>query len=589
MSIDIFKQTGARLGRRATRPVRDGIGQPAVGGGLDLIGVATGQAVGTGLEDVVTKIAGYQAKLNEKEEEQRIRNKNTTEAARLEKRLQLKMDEWKSDENFSTWTPEEFTNKWNAYEKQELNNLKNIIFKNDERAFARFESAYYTIFNNNRRVFRKERQDKILYDGMFNLNRAKTARSNSYASISTTTLDTPKIWKEIYESGARDIKAEGDQENALNGNKTINDVNAEIDLFEFNLWKQVLSRATMFTKKNPFYDEQKAIELGDQYTESEYITDWDKVKSWLEGDKEYAGKKMNPTFVDGLKDYAFKEGDRQEQTLKDKKIKIETALYKDYFEQIIRYEGDTQNYITEETIENSNLEPKLKEDLISLRNDYIQGRIVIDAALELEVWNKLYKGEITSFYNQDFTVKDPNSAGQSRKENSIATAKFISLETKQKMERYLENKKKNPSLANSEKTAYNEFETWIKKKKEEIHGRRGDNTYGNSYYYQIRLKYFQKFTEGLEAGKSWQQLLTASSQDYIGNTIQDDKVKDNGNSFFNKSLGLNQRKEVTDIDVGQDDSKIPIINTPEELKQYIKDNPNATKFMDSNGTIRDIK
>lgn len=589
MSIDIFKQTGARLGRRAVGPVRDGIRQPAVGGGLDLIGVAAGQAVGTGLEDVVTKIAGYQAKLNEKEEEQRIRNKNTTEAARLEKRLQLKMDEWKSDENFSTWTPEEFTNKWNAYEKQELNNLKNNIFKNDERAFARFESAYYTIFNNNRRVFRKERQDKILYDGMFNLNRAKTARSNSYASIPTTTLDTPKIWKEIYESGARDIKAEGDQENALNGNKTINDVNAEIDLFEFNLWKQVLSRATMFTKKNPFYDEQKAIELGDQYTESEYITDWDKVKSWLEGDKEYAGKKMNPTFVDGLKDYAFKEGDRQEQTLKDKKIKIETALYKDYFEQIIRYEGDTKNYITEETIENSNLEPKLKEDLISLRNDYIQGRIVIDAALELEVWNKLYKGEITSFYNQDFTVEDPNSAGQSRKENSIATAKFISLETKQKMERYLENKKKNPSLANSEKTAYNEFEAWIKNKKQEIHGRRGDNTYGNSYYYQIRLKYFQKFTEGLEAGKSWQQLLTESSQDYIGNTIQDDKVKDGGRGFFTKSVGLDQQKEVKDIDVGQDDSKIPIINTPEELKQYIKDNPNATKFMDSNGTIRDIK
>jgi len=589
MSIDIFKQTGARLGRRATRPVRDGIGQPAVGGGVDLIGVATGQAVGTGLEDVVTKIAGYQAKLNEKEEEQRIRNKNTTEAARLEKRLQLKMDEWKSDEKFSTWTPEEFTNKWNAYERQELNNLKNNIYKNDQRAFARFESAYYTIFNNNRRVFRKERQDKILYDGMFNLNRAKTARSNSYATIPTTTLDTDKIWKEIYESGARDIKAEGDQENALNGNKTINDVNAEIDLHEFNIWQQILSRATMFTKKNPFYDEQKAIELGDQYTESEYITDWDKVKSWLEGDKEYAGKKMNPAFVDDLKDYAFKEGDRQEQTLKDKKIKIETALYKDYFEQIIRYEGDTKNYITEETIENSNLEPKLKEDLISLRNDYIQGRIVIDAALELEVWNKLYKGEITSFYNQDFTVEDPNSAGQSKKENSIATAKFISLETKQKMEQYLENKKKNPSLANAERTAYNEFEAWIKNKKQEIHGRRGDNTYGNSYYYQIRLKYFQKFTEGLEAGKSWQQLLTESSQDYIGNTIQDDKVKDNGRGFFTKSLGFDQKQEVTDIDVGQDDSKIPIINTPEELEQYKKDNPNATKFMDSNGTIRDIK
>jgi len=589
MSIDIFKQTGARLGRRATRPVRDGIGQPAVGGGVDLIGVATGQAVGTGLEDVVTKIAGYQAKLNEKEEEQRIKNKNTTEAARLEKRLQLKMDEWKSDEKFSTWTPEEFTNKWNAYERQELNNLKNNIYKNDQRAFARFESAYYTIFNNNRRVFRKERQDKILYDGMFNLNRAKTARSNSYATIPTTTLDTDKIWKEIYESGARDIKAEGDQENALNGNKTINDVNAEIDLHEFNIWQQILSRATMFTKKNPFYDEQKAIELGNQYTESEYITDWDKVKSWLEGDKEYAGKKMNPAFVDDLKDYAFKEGDRQEQTLKDKKIKIETALYKDYFEQIIRYEGDTKNYITEETIENSNLEPKLKEDLISLRNDYIQGRIVIDAALELEVWNKLYKGEITSFYNQDFTVEDPNSAGQSKKENSIATAKFISLETKQKMEQYLENKKKNPSLANAERTAYNEFEAWIKNKKQEIHGRRGDNTYGNSYYYQIRLKYFQKFTEGLEAGKSWQQLLTESSQDYIGNTIQDDKVKDNGRGFFTKSLGFDQKQEVTDIDVGQDDSKIPIINTPEELEQYKKDNPNATKFMDSNGTIRDIK
>ena len=68
-------------------------------------------------------------------------------------------------------------------------------------------------------------------------------------------------------------------------------IDAEIDLHEFNIWQQILSRATMFTKKNPFYDEEKAIELGDQYTESEYITDWDKVKSWLEGDKEYAGKK----------------------------------------------------------------------------------------------------------------------------------------------------------------------------------------------------------------------------------------------------------------------------------------------------------
>jgi hypothetical protein len=40
------------------------ITQPAVGGGRDLIGVAAGNAVGTGLQDLVTKFATYEIKKN---------------------------------------------------------------------------------------------------------------------------------------------------------------------------------------------------------------------------------------------------------------------------------------------------------------------------------------------------------------------------------------------------------------------------------------------------------------------------------------------------------------------------------------------
>ena len=61
MSIDIFKQTNVRRSGRRVQPVREGIPQLPVGGGADLISVATGAAIGADAQEVVAQIARYQA------------------------------------------------------------------------------------------------------------------------------------------------------------------------------------------------------------------------------------------------------------------------------------------------------------------------------------------------------------------------------------------------------------------------------------------------------------------------------------------------------------------------------------------------
>lgn len=66
MSIDIFKQTNVRRSGRRVQPVREGIPQLPVGGGADLISVATGAAIGADAQEVVAQIARYQADQEEK-------------------------------------------------------------------------------------------------------------------------------------------------------------------------------------------------------------------------------------------------------------------------------------------------------------------------------------------------------------------------------------------------------------------------------------------------------------------------------------------------------------------------------------------
>ena len=134
---------------------------------LQISSAGIGQA--SQLQDLVTSIASIKNDIDQKEEEERIYNKNTTQASLLEKRLQEQMIKWTDDPNYSNLTPEEFDEKWKAYEEKELADLKDGIYGKDPRAWGRFESAYYTIFNNNRRVFRRQRLEKQRVETQINI------------------------------------------------------------------------------------------------------------------------------------------------------------------------------------------------------------------------------------------------------------------------------------------------------------------------------------------------------------------------------------------------------------------------------------
>ena len=396
MSIDIFKQTGARLGARATRPVRDGIAQPAVGGGLDLIGVAAGQAVGTGFQEVITKIANYQAKQDEKEENVRIQNKNSTEAAKLERRIQLQMDKWKEDPNFANWTPEEFNLKWNAFEKQELNNLKNIIFKNDERAFAKFESAYYTIFNNNRRIFRAEKQDKLRLDSLISLNRRKTARYSAPDGLKVESIDSGSVW-DWYESELGEIDKDAKVANTIDGTGSQPQIDAEKRLFLKTTFETIFRKGTIFLKNNELYDPESEDFANDK------VTDWNKVINYIENEDEYQGKAIPVDMKNELLAWARGEKSKQEQLFKIEKEKRKDAGLASLTKSVLTG-FDINNptaYITEEQIRtdgvNAGLTSTEINSLVRARRDIVEnaGKVKDDTLIFQDLLFKITIGEIT--------------------------------------------------------------------------------------------------------------------------------------------------------------------------------------------------
>ena len=63
-------------------------------------------------QTVVTTVAELKNDIDQKADEERIYNKNTTQTSLLEKRLQEQMNEWLDDPNYSNLTPEEFDKKW---------------------------------------------------------------------------------------------------------------------------------------------------------------------------------------------------------------------------------------------------------------------------------------------------------------------------------------------------------------------------------------------------------------------------------------------------------------------------------------------
>ena len=529
MSIDIFKQTNVRRSGRRVQPVREGISQLAVGGGADLIGVAAGAAIGADLQEVVTQVARYQADQEEKEEAVRVTNKNSVEVAKLERRIQLQMDEWKEDPNFATWTPAEFGAKWANLEKQEYNNLKNIIYKNDEEAFAKFESAYYTVFNNNRRIFRAEKQDKIRLDTMILINSKRTKRYSAARGLSKESIDdgTFTVW---FGNELKSIMFDAKLQNGADGSSTKDIYDQREAELRNIMWETIFRKAQIFQKTNELYDPDN------EEFSNETITDWDKVINYIKNEDAYEGKNgkkffLPATMKNDLLKWAEGERDNQEarSRLEKEKRKAEglTFLTK---EVLTAYdEKNPSAYITEAEIREkgvaAGLNVKTVNSLISARRDFLanKNKELDDTSLYEEILLDIITGKTTDGLQNNYTFRTKGRSAEEKPTNIIAHP-GLNTSTKIKLLEKI-SEMKSSTIAEGNKLLKTQLDGF----KSDIKGRLKTNA-GSRRYSQFVIEKTIEFNEKLgkpaEFGSKKGEILTASdllvkdSEYYIFKDIQ---------------------------------------------------------------------
>jgi hypothetical protein len=132
------------------------ITQPAVGGGRDLIGVAAGNAVGTGLQDLVTKFATYEIKKNKVEEDTRINLKVQDRTSLLNSELEEEVNNIINDPNFAFLPDNELEKKW-----QKIEARVQAQYKKDQKEDPNFAKYYFsnmnTVLTRNKSLYRREK------------------------------------------------------------------------------------------------------------------------------------------------------------------------------------------------------------------------------------------------------------------------------------------------------------------------------------------------------------------------------------------------------------------------------------------------
>jgi len=599
MSIDIFKQTNVRRGGRRVQPVREGISQLAVGGGADLIGVATGAAIGADLQEVVAKISQYQADQEVKEEAIRVTNKNSVEVAKLERRIQLQMDEWKEDPNFATWTPAEFGAKWGNFEKQEYNNLKNNIYKNDEEAFAKFESAYYTVFNNNRRIFRAEKQDKIRLDTMILINSNRTKRYSAARGLSKESIDdgTFNTW---FDNELKSIMFDAKLQNGADGSSTDDIYNQRVAELRNIMWETIFRKAQIFQKTNELYDPDN------EEFSNETITDWDEVINFVDNQDAYSGKNEEKFFLPAtmknrLRTWA--EGERADQ---EARIRLEKEKRKDegltFLTKEVLTQYDEKNpsaYITEAEIREkgvaAGLNPKTIKSLISARRDFLanKNKQLDDTSLYEEILLDIITSKTTDGLQNNYEATQKVGEGKGVKTQKVNIINHPGLNTSTKI-KLLEkiSEMKSSTIAEGNKLLKTQLDGF----KNDIKGRLKTNA-GSRRYSEFVIEKTIEFNEKLgkpaEFGSKKGQILTAS--DLLVKDSEYYIFKDIANYATNYTQEQNQYlDEITgDSTIGVEIKPIDNIEINAKGHYLIKNDndydkiPSGSKFVDpDSGEIR---
>ena len=554
--------------------------------GSDLLGSA-GSAKTSGLANLVTEIARYQTDQDLKEESIRVQNKNTVETAKLEKRLQLWMDNLKDQDDFGTMTVEEFNRRWNENEQKELRFLKDTVYKNDDAAFAKFESAYYTVFNNNRRIFRAEKQDKMMLDTLITLNNKSINRNEQLKTLETkhkNIFDSNAIWI-WYESEKLAIENDAKEKNKINGTGTQPEIEAETKLLRVNTFKEIFLKAAQFQKPNPAYNAAEE----ESETNKRTIPDWQKIKKYLRDNDEIYGEFWLPNELEELNKWAGSTQDNDDKInardLSNKQNKgrkiITEALLKD---------PTSQDYITDDKIREIGQQYSLdiKEINLFLKSRLNMTSVKVDESSKKRFAfysNKILAGQITDI-NQvvrnsslDFleSRKIPFGSKAGKGDFSVLSDPLLTADDKIRLGNLIATVKTNGQEIKGSNTL---FKNKVKSFKTVILGQigkssgGGDIRYGN-FEYEAQKRFYEKLGTTRDDGTiiTADDLLNPNSKDYI---FTDEFV----NSYKLDIEGqINETNEInfeTKKDKDFNDDGLPIVNTQDEFN----DLPSGTRYID---------
>ena len=153
------------------------------------------------------KIAAHNSKI----EDQRVDNKNTLNKALLQGDINSLLSNINDNQKLSTdGTIESYNGFYNAGVKK-LEDKYKKIYKNDDDAFAIWQSQMYTIFNTGSESMRTTRRKKVLAEAQINFQSGTTTFTENLDNQPVT----PNIWmstdlliKALFKSEAQDSSIE---------------------------------------------------------------------------------------------------------------------------------------------------------------------------------------------------------------------------------------------------------------------------------------------------------------------------------------------------------------------------------------------
>jgi len=262
------------------------------------------------LDFIGQKIAAHNTKI----EAQRVDNKNTLNKALLQGDINSLLEDINNNQTLSTDGTLESYNGYYENKAKKLEDKYKKIYKNDDDAFAIWQSQMYTIFNKGEFDMRTARKKKVLAEAQINFD--------STNAEFTTNLDnqpvTPNIWMStdllIKEEKARFIKAD------LLGIPV--DFKSHLKMIQDKVWKKVIS-----ADKN-YVDDMTGLE------EIDYKAIYNELNS-TKSTQKYFGKTMPKDTKESLLSWAKEKSNTQQAIYDSRKEAKQLVSNENFTNQLI--------------------------------------------------------------------------------------------------------------------------------------------------------------------------------------------------------------------------------------------------------------